>query len=321
MVLIIFSTGIVDAYSYKMARQTSKQTSLFASNVKNQRQITLNNLESKFPKGCPITVVPLQPFPEFDRPDDSNIDYASFDLILAGNSHFKWGNGAFKNTYENKLYENLYSQLPNFSRTDLPFLLNYLQASGMCGAVLDRTLMTKNETKSFESFLKPKSLIPSVCISDLGGEKYENNSRFFSFDLSNSKCKSPNYTDALKLFKLNDTNNLIWKNNTAYGIKYENGFQFFKSSNEISLVFVPTIDLLKVNFVILLDSKNVTDNINVCYFIEKNTESCEKIPRGADKDFILNLNKDFAKGKIHKIRFRLDLEVGENINWAVYPKG
>ena len=321
MVLIVFLTGIVDAYSYKMARQTSEQTSLFASNIKNQRQISLNNLESKFPKGCPIIVVPLQPFPEFDRPDDSNIDYASFDLILAGKSHFKWGNGAFKNTYENKLYENLYSQLPNFARTDLPFLLNYLQASGMCGAVLDRTLMTENETNSFESFLKPKAQIPAVCVSDLGGEKYENNSRFFSFDLSNSECQFPNYTDALKLYKLNDTNNLIWKNNTAYGIKYENGFQFFKSSNEISLVLVPTIDLLKVNFVFLLDSKNYTDNMSVCYSIERNTESCEKLQRSKDNDLILNLNKSFAKGKIYKIRFRLDSEVVETINWAVFPKG
>lgn len=137
------------------------------------------------------------------------------------------GNGAFKNTYENKLYENLYSQLPNFVRTDLPFLLNYLQASGMCGAVLDRTLMTENETNSFESLLKSQSQIPSVCISDLGGEKFENYSRYFSFDFLNSKCRFPKYLDALKLFKLNDTNNLIWKNNTAYGVKYENGFQFF----------------------------------------------------------------------------------------------
>jgi hypothetical protein len=320
MALIIFLTGIVDAYSYKMARQTSEQNSIFASDVRNQRQITLSNLESKFPKGCAITVVPIQPFPEFDRPDDNNIDYASFDLILAGNSHFKWGIGTFKNTYENKLYENLYSQLPNFARTDLPFLLNYLKASGMCGVVLDRTLMTQNETYSFESFLKPKSQIPPVCISDLGGEKYENISRFFSFDLSNNKCKFPGYTDALKLFKLNDTNNLIWKNNTAYGIKYENGFQFFKSSNEISLVFVPTIDLLQVNFVILLDSKNDTDNISVCYSIKKSIESCKKIQRSTDNDLILNLNKSFTKGKIHKIRFRLDSEVGETINWAVFPK-
>jgi hypothetical protein len=176
MILIIFLTGIVDAYSYKMARPSSAQSSLLASDIESQRQITLNNLELKFPEGCPITVVPLQPFPEFDRPDDNNIDYASFDLILAGSSHFKWGNGAFKNTYENKLYENLYSQLPNFVRTDLPFLLNYLQASGMCGVVLDRTLMTENETNSFESFLKPEAQIPAVCVSDLGGERYENNS-------------------------------------------------------------------------------------------------------------------------------------------------
>ena len=320
LILIIFLTGIVDAYSYKMARQSSEQYSLLDNDIKSQRQITLSNLESKFPNGCPITVIPLQPFPEFDRPDDNNIDYASFDLILAGSSHFKWGNGAFKNTYENKLYENLYSQLPNFARTDLPFLLNYLRASGMCGAVLDRTLMTENETNSFESLLKPKSQIPSVCISDLGGEKYENESRFFSFDLLNSKCKFPNYSDALKLFKLNDTNNLIWKNNTAYGIKYEKGFQFFNSRSEIRLVFVPNIDLQRVNFVILSDSKNNAKNMSVCYYIEKNEESCIEIQRGSDNNLILNINKDFAKGKIYKIRFRLDTEGKESINWAVYPK-
>lgn len=320
MVLIIFFTGIVDAYSYKMARQSSEMSSFLANNIKSQRKITLNTLESKFPNGCPVTVIPLQPFPEFDRPDDNNIDYASFDLILAGSSHFKWGNGAFKNTYENKLYENLYSQLPNFVRTDLRFLLNYLQVSGMCGAVLDRTLMTEDETNSFESFLNPQSQIPSVCISDLGGEKYDSYSRYFSFDFLNSKCKFPNYLDALKLFKLNSTNRLIWKNNTAYGIKYENGFQFFSSSSEINLVFVPTIDLPKVNFMILSDSQNNVKNMTVCYSIEKTKESCVRVQRGTDNDLILDLYKDFTKGKIYKIRVRLDIEDKEIINWAIYPK-
>lgn len=320
LVLIIFLTGIVDAYSFKMARQSSEQYSLLANDIKNQRQITLDNLELKFPNGCPITVIPLQPFPEFDNPFDSNFDYAPFDLILAGSSHFKWGNGAFKNTYENKLYENLYSQLPNFVRTDLPFLLNYLQASGMCGAVLDRTLMTENETNSFESLLKSQSQIPSVCISDLGGEKFENYSRYFSFDFLNSKCRFPKYLDALKLFKLNDTNNLIWKNNTAYGIKYENGFQFFSSKSDINLVFVPTVDLLKVNFVILSDFNNKTKNMSVCYSIKNNKESCVKMQRNLDNEFILDLRKDFTKGKIYKIGFRLDSDGKETINWAIYPK-
>ena len=303
-----------------MESQTCEQTSLLASIIKSNRQITLNNLETEFPKGCPITVIPLQPFPEFDRPDDGNIDYASFDLILAGNSHFKWGNGAFKNTYENKFYENLYSQLPNFTRADLPFLLNYLNALGMCGAVLDRTLMTENETNSFESLLKSKSQFSSVCISDLGGEKYKNYSRFFSFNFLNSKCKFPNYSAALEFFKLNETNNLIWKNNTAYGVKYENGFQFFSKSSGINLVFVPSIDLLEVSFVILSSSKNNTKNMIVCYEIENNKESCSQLQRVMDNEYILRISKNFAKGKINKIRFRLDAQDNESINWSIYPK-
>jgi hypothetical protein len=320
MILLISSIGIVEAYSYKMARQSSAQTSLSANYLKSQRQVTLKNLESKFPKDCPITVIPLHPFPEFDHPDDSNIDYASLDLILAGSSHFKWGNGAFKNTFENKYYENLYSQLPNFVRTDLPFLLNYLQSLGMCGAVLDRTQMTKNEMTSFESFLTPQSQIPSDCISDLGGEKFKNYSRYFSFDLSNSKCRFPNYLDALEFFKLNDTNNLIWKNNTAYGIKYKKGIQFFNSSSEIDLVFTPTIDLPKVSFKIVLDSSNDRTNYRVCYRIDQNEESCVMIQSGADNKLILNLHREFSKGRVYKIRFRLDTEMKEINNWAIYPK-
>ena len=60
--------------------------------------------------------------------------------------------------------------------------------------------------------------------------------------------------------------------------------------------------------------------MSVCYYIEKNEESCLEIQRGSDNNLILNLNKDFAKGKIYKIRFRLDTEGKESINWAVYPK-
>lgn len=316
--IFIFIIGISDAYAFKLARPSSKQTSTSANEIKNNRLITLANLESKFPNDCPVNVIPMQPFPEFDNPTDSNIDYASYDLILAGNTDLKWGVGTFKNTYENKFFENLYSQLPNFIRADLPFQLNYANAMGFCGGILDRTLMIPSEAISFQELLGSQSKFKSNCISDLGGEKYEGQSRFYSYDFLKSECRLPYFEHALKFFQLNKSNKLFWKNNTAYGNIYKNGLQFFFNKSEINLTFVPIINLNKVDFQIFFNKR--FNHAKICYSSNKSKETCSSLKKYSEKEFKLSLKETFIKGKIYRFNFRLDATNKETGLWSIYPK-
>jgi hypothetical protein len=272
-----------------------------------------------FPLDCAVAVVPIQPFPEFDHPDDNNIDYAQFDLLLNGNSQFKWNVGNFKNTVENRLYENLYSQVPNFLRTDLIFLLNYMKAAKFCGAVLDRTLMTSKENIDFESLKKSESYKNNECIKDIGGETFKNLSRYYAFDFQNSDCNLPDYDLAARWYELNSQNNLTWKNETPFGSKYIHGLQYFKLSNKIDLKILPLKNTSSTEIHVYAESEKFLAKINLCLKIDSGDEKCRTIPRNPRNYYSLKLEKRFEKNKIYTVSLKLNNYEHEINNWAAYP--
>lgn len=311
--------GLVDAYSFNIARPTSAQIAQSADTLQDQRTFTLQNLEERYTRDCAITVIPLVPFPEFDNPSDNNIDYAQFDLLLADNSYFKWGVGTFKNTVENKIYENLYSQQPNFIRASLLFSLNYLKATGMCGVVLDRSLMTNDENVEFETLQQSNNLQKNNCISDLGGEKFKKLSRYFSFDFLNTKCILPNLETARDFYNHIINNKLIWKNDSPYGKKYINGLQYFDYRNEIKLIVRPTENVDQTSFKIYIDSNTSDKKLEICVKVNKSYDKCQFAERKNNNFFEIKLRLFFEVNQIYDVRLRFGGTEQNFNNWAVLP--
>jgi hypothetical protein len=318
LIFILF-IGLIDAYSFKLARPTSYSIDKIANKLKDQRNVTIENMRDMFPLDCATALIPIQPFPEFDHPGDNNIDYAQFDLLLNGNSQFKWNVGNFKNTVENRLYENLYSQVPNFLRTDLIFLLNYMKAAKFCGAVLDRTLMTSTENIDFESLKKSEFYKVNNCIIDLGGETFRNVSRYYAFDFQKVNCNLPDYVLAARWYELNSQNHFTWKNESPYGSKYIHGLQYFKLTDEIDLRILPRKYSRSAQIHVYVESERYLDKINLCIKIDSGNEKCSTIQRNPENYYSLLLEERFEKNQIYSMSFKLnDYEHGLN-HWAVYP--
>lgn len=315
--IITLSPGVVEAYGFNKSRPSSDYTNSIAVNITNQRTETLSNLQKIIPDNCSITIVPISPFPEFDNPEDKNIDYAAFDLILIDNYRFKWGIGVFKNTYENRLYENLYSQFPNFARADLEFTLNYLNSASMCGAIIDRTLLVESEEYQFQSLQHKNKNLLKPCLIDLKGETYQDMSRYFLYNFLDKNCRLNNYVVANNLYESFNSSKILWRNDTLYGIKFENGKQIFKAKDEISLRLVPTENIKHLEFII--DTYPIVENFQIYLKSESGQISYPTInidDKGRKKIFYF---KTFLKGERYKFKFGIKGASKDFNYWSIQP--
>lgn len=233
LVVAIALPGFAEVASFRLARPPSIDISVSAASTLSSRSESLNFLQTLYEKNCPLSVIPITPFPEFDNPQDSAGDYAYFDLPLSDNGYFKWSNGAFKNTWDGRFLEPLFSQQPNFVRANLVYTISYLKQLGVCGAIIDRSSLIPLERTEFQKILQSNKGPYVKCAKALPGEIFENLPRFYSVNLRNSECKFREEKEANFLFKQNGMNNYVWRIDSPYSIGYNGGIQTFPVTTSI----------------------------------------------------------------------------------------
>lgn len=323
MTLAVTIPGLAEIASFRLARPPSSALNDISRDLSTKRAESLFFLRSNFGSGCSIAVLPISPFPEFDNPNDSTNDYSFFDLPLADKGDFQWVNGAFKNSWDSRFVESLYSQQPNFVRTSISFQLDYFKSMGVCGAVIDLTALVpteKDELGKLQSNQYDESL---GCLVDVPGEHFIGASRFKLAKLTNSNCNFTSESDAGLFWRINKTNGFVWRIDSPYAVTMKSNLQIFAVESSILLRFKRnsrsattkgfnviirgfTDDYVKADF------KN-----QICFSNETLPEQCLETKSIGSEQVLVIPDRHLESG-LNELSLRIK-DVSPISHWGIYP--
>jgi hypothetical protein len=298
--LAMFFVPISEVNYFRNYRPLSSDLSASALQTKQLRLNSLANLKSTYVKNCALFQAPLYPFPEYDRPDDNNIDYAQLDLPLVDDGYFKWSAPVIKGTKNAAAFHPLASVQPPFNRANLQFQIEYAAALGFCGAVVDRSLLNSAEALDLE---KLKSSSKPGCAVELKGEAPQS------------------VVDFQKYSVITD---LLWQIDQPYGLKYINQWQVFPSNSLIGLRLVKSKNLnghdLIFNIqVSLRDTNKRIDSISVC--VRKSgslVNDCEAFVLDRENRLQLPIKPEYLTTSLVKLELSLSPKSAALVeNWGL----
>lgn len=231
LTLCLLAIPMSEAYFFHRDRPPSTALSNAAQQSYALRASTLIAMKGIYAQNCPIFLAPIYPFPEFDRQDDANIDYAELDLPLQDNGYFRWSYPAVKDTINWSAFQPLVSEQPPFPRASLGFQLTYAHALGACGSVIDRTLLTADELAQWSQI----STSSKACFVDLPGETFQGAQRFASLSFNAKNCGPAVDPSIANFAKRNLATDILWRIDQPYGLKYIGKWQVFSGTSPIGI--------------------------------------------------------------------------------------
>lgn len=235
----LFVIPMTEAYFFHRDRPASVALSDAAISTQALRAATLGEMKSLYAQGCPIFIAPVYPFPEFDRPDDANIDYAELDLPLQDAGYFKWSYPAVKDTTNWSAFQPLVSEQPPFPRASLSYQFAYAQALGACGAVIDRTLLTPDELTQLGQIASDSK----GCFVELPGETFQAGQRFASLNFKSKGCDIAVNPSISSFAKANLSADFLWRIDQPNGLKYIDKWQVFSNASPIDFRLIKSNSL------------------------------------------------------------------------------
>jgi len=316
LLILIILPGVAEIYGFKQARPSAAALQPQYDQFSKDKVEFYSKLDQIFEQECKLIIAPLSPFPEFDNPNDSNNDFAGFDYMAQEKSNFIWGNGSMKNTLANKYYEILYSQYPNFIRTDLNFLINYLKNMGFCGVIFDLTQMIPSELKDFRDILASND---QECVIELNRERFTNLSRFYAMSFLNKSCFVIDESISRKIYMQVKNNNFIWLNKSQFGEYYLNGIQMFKADKQINLDFKFQESLNNLRMYVQHEPNTVPSDATICYQIDNVSEKCSQVSRTPQGDTYIDLEHTFNSKVVYSLSFRMLTKTSTFSSWGLFP--
>jgi hypothetical protein len=319
--LVMFFVPISEVNYFRNYRPLSSDLAASALQTKELRLNSLANLKSTYAKNCTLFQAPLYPFPEYDRPDDNNIDYAQLDLPLVDDGYFKWSAPVIKGTKNAAAFHPLASVQPPFNRANLQFQIEYAAALGFCGAVVDRSLLNSAEDLALE---KLKSSSKPGCAIELKGEEYQGQARFISFKLTGFTCEREAPQSVVDFQKYSVIADFLWQIDQPYGLKYINQWQVFPSNSPIGIRLVKSKNLkghdLIFNIQVSpLDTNKRLDSISVC--LRKSgslVNDCEAFVLDRESRLQVPIKREYLTTSLVKLEISLSPKsVGLVENWGL----
>ncbi len=306
---------------FRNYRPLSSDSAANAAQIKESRLNTLANLKSIYAKNCTIFQAPIYPFPEYDRPDDKNIDYAQLDLPLVDDGYFKWSAPAVKGTKNAAVFHPLASVQPPFNRADLQFQLEYAAALGFCGAILDRSLLSSSETINLKIL---KFLEKPGCAINLEGEKFEGDARYVSIKLNGSTCQLTPPEKVLEFQQYSIFSDMLWQIDQPYGLGYLDQWQVFPGNSPIVLRMVKSKNSKEHNLVFKIKISPLEMNkalapLSVCVRKAGSLiNDCESFILDKDNRLQVPIKVDYLTTSVVKLELYLSPESAALVeNWGV----
>lgn len=227
IVLLIFIPSF-EVKQFNMNRPTSSALNNSAESHFQNFKLALNELEAIYPKNCSLVNLPIYPFPEFDRPDDKNIDYGQLQLPIIDPGYFQWSYAGVKSTENFEAWQSLISEFPPFNRANLGEQVNYAQSLGACGVLIDRTFLNDVENLDLVRMLKERASCISKLNNDIGG-------RFVSINFRDGACSISPDTGSNPTVNDHTLKKLIWRIDQSSELGFNGLFQTFPATSAINL--------------------------------------------------------------------------------------
>lgn len=307
---LIFLIPLAEVNQFHINRPPSAALNTSNLTERLDLQTTLKDLKSKFPKDCGVVNLPIYPFPEFDRPDDQNIDYGQLQLPILDDGYFRWSYAGIKATQNFARWQPLVSEFPPFSRAGIVSQIEYAYAVGACGSLIDKTYLNDSE------ILDLGKLSVNGCTSELRGTRLENRSRYVSVSYLGDLCQLNISPSIKKLASDSASEKMIWRIDQSSTLGFQDVWQIFPHTSSIN-ARVKTVSKedssdLFLRIRVLSPKALNTLEFNICVSnLETNEKQCVDFSSNGNGFGEVQLPQSLLGGKV--LRFSVSLSSnGEN---------
>lgn len=247
-----------------LARPVAAQLDASARQKIAVEDAVLNQLKLHLPINCSIVNLPLYPFPEFDRPDDNNIDYGQVAIPIRDKGYFRWSYGGVKSTESYNAWQPLVSEFPPFSRAKIATQILYAKSSKACGAIIDSSFLTKSEKKEIIEFTR----IHSDCVVSLTDAQNLSDQSLLLVDFRDSKCDLEKSVNLTEFFLFNADSHVSWRIDQGSELGFSSIFQMFPATSEVNVRMkarnLSDLQKIQLLFQIILVNEEKQTPITLC---------------------------------------------------------
>jgi hypothetical protein len=319
IVMVFIFIPFSEVKQFAMNRPPSIALNNAASSQIKDFRLALNELKAVYPKGCSLVNLPLYPFPEFDRPDDKNIDYGQLQLPITDEGFFQWSYAGIKATENFATWQPLISEFPPFTRAQIEDQVSYAEFLGACGALIDRTFLTEDENRALGVIGGRQ---PS-CISELSGPTTDTGSRFISINFYETECKSTPVPGSKNLVNYSPPKELVWRIDQSTELNFKGLFQVFPVSSSISVRLKadpnPNKDPYRIRIKIFSDAELDKSQFTLSLTNLKNGEiESFALAPNSEGAATVQLPSRYVNGKLEKFSVALTSYSGTEVSsWGI----
>jgi hypothetical protein len=319
IVMVFIFIPFSEVKQFAMNRPPSIALNNAASSQIKDFRLALNELKAVYPKGCSLVNLPLYPFPEFDRPDDKNIDYGQLQLPITDEGFFQWSYAGIKATENFATWQPLISEFPPFTRAQIEDQVSYAEFLGACGALIDRTFLTEDENRALGVIGGRQ---PS-CISELSGPTTDTGSRFVSINFYETECKSTPVPGSKNLVNYSPPKELVWRIDQSTELNFKGLFQVFPVSSSISVRLKadpnPNKDPYRIRIKIFSDAELDKSQFTLSLTNLKNGEiESFALAPNSEGAATVQLPSRYVNGKLEKFSVALTSYSGTEVSsWGI----
>lgn len=323
MVSVLLIIPIMEISIFHNNRPPSSILNQVANTQDSQLRSSIVDLKSKFSKNCSLVNLPVYPFPEFDRPDDQNIDYGQLQLPTQDDGYFRWSYAGVKATANFSAWQPLVSEFPPFSRASIENQIKYASTLGACGAVIDRSYLVPSEVTDLNSLIAKKQ----TCISPLRGTQFNQIERYVSIDFVGKNCKQMQNMDLLNFASESKRGNFLWRIEQLSSKAFEGIWQVFSPNTGISVRFIA--DSNSVGSIYFLKVKGFSSQslsgsvLTVCLTKSNSNQTrCQDSVLNESAITEVELPSNFSDGKVEKFVVTLKDSLDSTLTgWGIQITG
>jgi hypothetical protein len=282
----------------------------------------IQTLRANLTAGCPIVVLPVYRFPEYNPPLDRLADNDLLSISLADTkSEFKWNSGNVKWSEGEQYWAPLANDIPPFANASLETQIGYANQYGACAIALNQGMFESEKSEVSADFL---SNLNCPLIIDKRGASAS--SSWLIWDIRDPVCSS-NIVKLAALdaesFPKSNEKPVLWRYTNISPEFFVKNVGIFNGRSDVNLDFVIEENQFKnstpnLKLGILNGELAESYNLQVCitsYQKVKVSSNCQNVKIANDKTVKLELNKYMNSNK-----YKLEItptKLTSEYNWSL----
>ena len=310
---------IKDYNFHRISRETIVST---FDSEKQYNDEMIKALRSNFTSGCPIVVLPVYRFPEYDTPIDRLADSDLLSLSLADtNAEFKWNSGNVKWSEGDEYWAPLAVDIPPFATTSFETQVGYANKYGACAIALNQGMFDSEKSE-----VSAEILTNLNCPLIINQEGASASNSWLIWDIRGYECsQNIEKLSALDInsFPKKNEKPVLWRYTTISPEYFEKNVGIFNGRSDATLDFIIEKNQFKSSKPILklgILNGELTEsyNLQVCitsYQDAKIPSKCQNVKITNDKAAELELTQ-----YMNSTKYKVDIKptkLSSEFNWSL----